>query len=82
MHESDFEMQCFTTVFLQANLSTMTTGGHYVCACVTVGFRVRIWRLSVLCLHFYPNLRLNFTPGIWAISIVFRSKGSLTSVLI
>ena len=58
------------------------TGGHFVCAYVTVGLRVQIWRWSVLCLHFFRNSRLNFSQGIWAISIVFRLKGSLTSVLI
>ena len=36
----------------------------------------------MLCLHFLRNSRLNFSPGISAISIVFRLKGSLTSVLI
>ena len=40
------------------------------------------WRWSVLCLHFLSNSRLNFSPGISAISNVFRLKGSLTSVLI
>ena len=44
-----------------------------MCACVTVSLRVQIWRWSVLCLHFFRNLRLNFSPGIWAISIVLRS---------
>ena len=30
----------------------------------------------------FRNSRLNFSPGIWAISIVFRLKDSLTSILI
>ena len=43
--------------------AVVTTGGHFVCACVTVSLRVQIWRWSVLCLHFFSQLAFEFLSG-------------------